>query len=570
MIKLFPILAFVILASCSPYQKAMRKHNRLNDRERMALTSVFTDATREKILGNLSKAMDLYQFILTKDPLHDASLYELSLIKGSEGKTDEAIEMIDLAIKIDPANKWYKIAKARIFESGGRFEDAASVYRELIKADPENYDLYMSEAEAWINAKKDDKAVAVYNELEDIHGVSEEICIRRYYIYVMSRQDNKAIAELEKLAENFPGNPEYLKVLIEFYMMEGKLSLAYEKILLLQEVDPGNGYAHIYLSEYYRAAGRIEKSQEELLKAIASTDLLIDEKVKILYNFYDAGSAYGDTVYLYQLMDTLVYVHDDDAKAWSMYADILRNNGDTKGAIEKWELALENDSSKFLVWSSLMKALYDDKDFGKLQKYSSDAVTLFPEQGLSWFYNGLAYFETNEFEGAIMPLEMALDLIYDNKEVKTQCMFVLAESYHHTARHSKSDEMFEDLLVLDPDNHMAINNYSYYLALRNRELDESLNRMKPLVDKEPDNTAYLDTYAFILFRQEKYDEAVGYIEKALEYGGNKDADIVEHYGDILYFLGRVDIAVAQWQKAKELGGSGDLIDKKIDDRKYYE
>jgi tetratricopeptide (TPR) repeat protein len=109
--KLTIILLFIAFGACSPYQKALRKHNRLSDRERLALTSVFTDASREKILGHLSKARDLYNFVLEKDPLHDASLYELSIILGHEGKTDEAIEMIDLAIKIIPENKWYKVAR---------------------------------------------------------------------------------------------------------------------------------------------------------------------------------------------------------------------------------------------------------------------------------------------------------------------------------------------------------------------------------------------------------------------------------------------------------------------------
>lgn len=567
---LIPIFALLILASCSSYQKALRKHNKLSDRERLSISSVFTDASREKILGNLSKARDLYEFIIEKDPLHDASLYELSLILGSEGKTEEAIEKINLAIKIDPENKWYEIAKARIFESGGKFSEAADVYRELLKNDPGNYDIFMSEAEAWINAKEYDKAVQVYNELENIHGVSEEVSIRRYYIYVMNRQDNKAIAELEKLAANFPGNSEYLNVLIEYYMMEGKLSLAYEKIQLLQEIDPGNGYAHIYLSEYYRAAGRQDKSSDELLLAIASPSLVVDEKIKMLYNFYEVGSAYGDTLFLYQLMDTLVAVHPDDAKSWAMYADILKNNGDTKAAIDKWEMSIENDSSKFKVWETLMMSLYEEGDHEKLQIYSSEAVILFPEQGLSWFFNGMAYFESKEYEGAVMPLKMALDLIYDNKELKAQCMFVLAESYNHTGRFEQSDEMYSKLFLLEPNNYLAINNYAYYSALRNANLEDAKNRMLPLIEKYPDNAGFLDTYAYVLFRQKKYEEASQFMKQALNSGGDDDGTIVEHYGDILYFLGNVENAVSEWQKAKELGGTSEWIDKKIDDKKYYE
>jgi tetratricopeptide (TPR) repeat protein len=149
-------------------------------------------------------------------------------------------------------------------------------------------------------------------------------------------------------------------------------------------------------------------------------------------------------------------------------------------------------------------------------------------------------------------------------------MFILAEAYHYTERFEKSDDMFIDLFLLDPNNYIAINNYSYYSALRKANLQDAEERMLPVIEKFPDQSGFLDTYAYILFRQGKYEAASQFIKQALENGGDEDGLIVEHYGDILYFLGKAENAVIQWQKAKELGETSDLIDKKIDDKKYYE
>ncbi|MBO4739301.1 MAG: hypothetical protein J5606_07050 [Bacteroidales bacterium] len=54
--------------------------------------------------------------------------------------------------------------------------------------------------------------------------------------------------------------------------------------------------------------------------------------------------------------------------------------------------------------------------------------------------------------------------------------------------------------------------------------------------KSNTHAAYLDTYAWILFKQGKYLEAKTWLEKALKNGGENDADILDHYCQILQQL----------------------------------
>ena len=56
---------------------------------------------------------------------------------------------------------------------------------------------------------------------------------------------------------------------------------------------------------------------------------------------------------------------------------------------------------------------------------------------------------------------------------------------------------------------------------------------KKTIIAEPENYTYLDTYAWVLFNKENYKKALEYIEKAVQFKGSEDADILEHYGDIL-------------------------------------
>ena len=90
------------------------------------------------------------------------------------------------------------------------------------------------------------------------------------------------------------------------------------------------------------------------------------------------------------------------------------------------------------------------------------------------------------------------------------------------------------------------------------------------VEAEPTNSTYLDTYAWILFLQDRCDEAKAYIDRAL--GSDSDstqtasAVVIEHAGDIYCKFGDINRATELWQKAIDAGGDKAALERKI--KKY--
>ena len=82
-------------------------------------------------------------------------------------------------------------------------------------------------------------------------------------------------------------------------------------------------------------------------------------------------------------------------------------------------------------------------------------------------------------------------------------------------------------------NDHVLNNYSYFLSLRKEKLDLAKKMSTKLVSRNPENSTFLDTHAWVLYMREEYEEAKVYIEKALE-GEDISGTIIEHYGDILF------------------------------------
>ena len=82
-----------------------------------------------------------------------------------------------------------------------------------------------------------------------------------------------------------------------------------------------------------------------------------------------------------------------------------------------------------------------------------------------------------------------------------------------------------------------------YQTILKTNLKKAEKLSSQTVDKEPKNSTYLDTYAWIFYQQGNYTLAKFYIERAFEnLGKEKDPGVIlEHYGDILLKSGNETI-----------------------------
>lgn len=101
----------------------------------------------------------------------------------------------------------------------------------------------------------------------------------------------------------------------------------------------------------------------------------------------------------------------------------------------------------------------------------------------------------------------------------------------------------------DPDDPSMCNFLGYILADHNRNLEEAESLIVKALQSEPDNTAYLDSLAWVYYRQKKFPEALSTINKTIRLGGiNDDSEgvIADHAGDILAANGFIKAAKYYW------------------------
>ena len=154
--------------------------------------------------------------------------------------------------------------------------------------------------------------------------------------------------------------------------------------------------------------------------------------------------------------------------------------------------------------------------------------------------------------------------------MEAQFYAYLGDAYNQLGDDPKSDEAYDNVLKLDPDNDYVLNNYAYYLSLRNENLEKAAEMAKRATELKPNNPANQDTYGWVLYKMGNYTEAEIWIGKSISNEEEASGVLLEHYGDVLWQLGNQEKALEYWLKAKEKSEGSNLLDQKIEEQKLIE
>ena len=581
-----PVVLLLLITSCkssknttagSPNQAETKSgknsgvDNKLSSKQRIEFEHLFFDANREKILGNYSRAEALLVQALHINPNSSAATYELATIYAFRNNRKQSLVYSKKAVQMDPSNIWYQMLYIDCLRENKLTDEAISAYQKLLKEYPDRLDFYYELANLYLYKGKNSEAIKVYDKIESITGVSEDANLQKFKIYKSENNFQKALAEIQKLIKVFPREAKYYGILGELYIDKGENDKALAAYNDLLKIDPENPYVHLSLADYYRKLKQNDRAFEEIKVAFRSKELDIDTKVKILLSYYSITESFtelrGDAD---ELCKILVEVHPDEAKAFSIYGDFLYRDRKIEEARTQYRKAISIDKEKYALWNQLLLIESELNDFPAMEKESKETIELFPNQALPYFFNGVSNIQLKNYQEAVDILTAGTEYVYDSDPLLSQFYANIGDAHNQLKNYSASDSAYNKALEVDPDNTYVLNNYAYYLSLRNSDLPKAEAMSKKSNEIEPNNSSYQDTYGWILYQMKKYDDAKVWIGKAIENGGKSNGTLLEHYGDILYKLGETEEALKYWTDAKKAGSTTNLIDKKIADKKLYE
>jgi tetratricopeptide (TPR) repeat protein len=534
---------------------------------------VYVNASKEKILGNLDDAIRLFSECIRRDDENHAAKYELADIYVRQKKYNDALFFAEKAVSANPRNPWYKELLAEIYQHLKQFDKAANIYSQLVKDNPQRGDYYLQWADNLMMNKDPAEAIKVYDKLEEEFGVNKDVSMEKQRIYMEMKKYDKAVAEVMKLINLNPRDPQLYGVLAEIYQSQGEFDKALDAYEKLKSIDPDNPYLHLSLADYYRTKGDNETAFKELKLAFENKDLDLQTKLQIIASYYTLFELHAELQsQALELSEALVKAHPEESKVYGIYADFLVKQKKYEEARDNYRMALKLDaSSPFELYRNLLFLDQELSDWDAVMTDSKEAMDKFPNQPLPYLFNGFSNSRKKKYRDAVESFNTGLKLVLDDKGLEKDFYSNLGDNYNNLKEYSKSDEAYEKALKIDSADSYVLNNYSYYLSLRNEKLDKAEEMSRRSNQISPANASFEDTYAWILYKRGNYNEAVKWAYKALNNGADNNATVLEHMGDIQYKLGSPDKALEYWQKAKAAGTDvTEFLDKKIQDKKLYE
>ena len=150
-------------------------------------------------------------------------------------------------------------------------------------------------------------------------------------------------------------------------------------------------------------------------------------------------------------------------------------------------------------------------------------------------------------------MKKAIILAGNNDELKVQVLAMMGDLKYRMKDFPGSYEYYESALKIAPHDPLVLNNYAYFLAEGGNDLKRALKMAEEVMIIEGDNETYIDTYAWILYKQGKYKKAYEAMLKIFNAENERDPEILEHMGYILYKLRRCPEAVKVLERSTSEG-----------------
>jgi len=582
MTKFLFILTFIGAVFYSPqFYAQKKKKNKTEERikseakddvltlpnDRTPYKAKFYEALRLKTVGDYGSAVALFEECLKMNENDDAVLYVLAEFYAGNRQFTKAKNHITRAYQIDPKNIWYLELLGYIQQNLGLYEEAEISFKKLTDIEPFNMDwlYYYSEAQLFNGNFKE--AIITFERLIEEAGPIPELLHRKIELLIDQGETDRVVSELKALIIEYPDIPEYTGMLMDYYQTN---NLTKEAKSLLDELiakDPNNPHLHLAMADYYNVLGDRGKTYFHLKNAFESDLLEIDAKVKLLIDIHDNQTPIDQEAF--ELVDILVEKHGGDAKTYSIQGDFYLKNKENEKALTSFRKALEYDKSKYPIWHEALILEYTTGQYELLYQDSKKALEYFPTISNLYLFAGLGALYTKRADEAIEFFTIGKDFVVKDNLLSAEFNFQLAEAYMAAIQYESAQVYYREALTLDPSNALYLNNYAYKLALHAVYLTDALDAIKKADKIAPNQPNFLDTYAWVLFQQKEYKQALAKIEQAYKLSPNSFV-IAEHYGDILFKSGQEAKAMELWLTSRDLGNTDEVLEKKIQTKKYHE
>ncbi len=527
--------------------------------------------------------------------------------KGSNGPADRSVEVVSPAL--NGSSDAEKRAKAYAhFTTGLVYEwnqapaEALKHFYEAALADPGNEELVLDVTRQLLQSKNPDKAIFLLTKAASQPGASGAIdawlgvahnalnhnpqaivsfrsALKKdplqilasqslAQMYFTAGQPRQAVKILESAAHQKSDDPGYYvdlaDTMVHFRNLAGAdgnrlKQWGIDALNSAEKLKPSEVALRQRIAERYADLGLLEKASEiyaQLLKENPSLPALREKLADVYLRNNDKKRAI-------ELLEGIVRQNPNNPQATYLLGVLASDTKDFKKAIDYFQRTIQLNAGFEPVYYDLAgMQIADDQPEAALATLAR-VKERFPQTFQLEFYSALACSRMKQYPQALGHLTRAEVIASGNETNRLTPVFFfeVGSTHERMGEYAEAEKYFRKVLDMSPNDPETMNYLGYMWADRGMKLEESRQLIEKALKLDPENPAYLDSEAWVLFKLKKHKEALAQILKAISLSPKPDATLYDHLGDIHMGLNQTSKAVEAWRKSLEIEANDEVRKK---------
>lgn len=534
----------------------------------------FLEAARQLNANHNDSALTLLNRCIDMKPEAAEAYFLRSRIYGIQHEDTLAMADLQHAAALNPQNSTYQENVAQNYINFRQFDKAIVAFEKLYENNRDRSDVLNVLIQLYQHEKNYDMMLDATNRLELMEGNSEDMTLAKMRIYEMKGDKKSAFKVLKALCDAHPSDVNYRVMMGNWLMQNSKQKDAYKIFQQALKEEPDNVYAESSMRDYYRATGKDSLAHELTERILMSRKTSSQDRVTMMRQLIQESEKDGkDSMDIVRLFDRVLQYNPKDgdvAELAAAYMTLKKMPEDSVKRALNRVLSISPDNVGARL--QLIQGLWSKKKWDDIIALCEPALLYNPDEMAFYYFKGLAYYQKENNDEALSTFRKGVSQINSssNPDIVSDFYAIMGDILHQKGQAQESFAAYDSCLQWKSDNVGCLNNYAYYLSEEGQDLKRAEEMSFRTVKAEPKNSTFLDTYAWILFLQSRYEESKIYIDQAIKNDTDSvvSAVVLEHAGDIHAMCNEPDKAVDFWQQAVKAGSTSALIQKKLKLKKY--
>ncbi|QLY25663.1 tetratricopeptide repeat protein [Bdellovibrio sp. KM01] len=288
------------------------------------------------------KAMDQYQVVMKLSPTNTEAPLYIGALYSEQKQSDKAVKYFESLLKnpeyTTPYLVHYYIGRVRMEQPEAKYQKAAEAsFKTALKLKPDFADGVLTLGAFYSKQKQEEKALSLYRAYQKEQSPSPKIADVLAQTYIEQGKYDLAYDQLEVLEAN-TDEPLNIKMKMALILIEQKrYDVAVEKLEQILKDAPDSDKIRFYLAAVYEETRQSEKAIREFKKIPTSSTYYGESTVHAAYLLKGVGRL-DEAI---ELVSKGLKERADQPQVYAMYASLLDEKNDFKGAAKVLEQGLE-------------------------------------------------------------------------------------------------------------------------------------------------------------------------------------------------------------------------------------